>query len=180
MLECVTLRRTTQSTLFVLLRRHEAELPRVLITEADPGCHHLTQAARGVSSVGRAETRWNHMTLALSSSGRFFWVEDEKSDVRAEAVMVVVVVVTAAAPSSPILHTYAKPDLPVTVPVEPSVKYVAVLRYGFKMSPFRTCYFHTFENFSTLWISAPPLVVRRYGGAEVRTEVRKCLALVPR
>ncbi|MPC15665.1 hypothetical protein E2C01_008463 [Portunus trituberculatus] len=46
------------------------------------------------------------------------------------------------------------------------------------MSPFRTCYFRTFENFSALRTSTPRLVVRRYGGAEVRTELRKCPALV--
>ncbi|MPC37464.1 hypothetical protein E2C01_030944 [Portunus trituberculatus] len=45
------------------------------------------------------------------------------------------------------------------------------------MSPFRTCYFRTFEKFSALRTSAPRLVVRRYGGAEVLTEVRKCSAL---
>ncbi|MPC07733.1 hypothetical protein E2C01_000299 [Portunus trituberculatus] len=34
----------------------------------------------------------------------------------------------------------------------------------------RTCYFRTFEKFSALRTSAPRLVVRRYGGTEVRTE----------
>ncbi|MPC17325.1 hypothetical protein E2C01_010176 [Portunus trituberculatus] len=43
-------------------------------------------------------------------------------------------------------------------------------RYGLKISPFRTCYFRTFENFSALRTSASRLVVRRYRGAEVRTE----------
>ncbi|MPC17427.1 hypothetical protein E2C01_010285 [Portunus trituberculatus] len=38
------------------------------------------------------------------------------------------------------------------------------------MSPFHTCYFRTFENFSALRTSAPCLVVSRYGGAEVRTK----------
>ncbi|MPC65642.1 hypothetical protein E2C01_059780 [Portunus trituberculatus] len=38
------------------------------------------------------------------------------------------------------------------------------------MSPFRTCYFRNFEIFSALRTSAPRLVVRRYGGAEVQTE----------
>ncbi|MPC90508.1 hypothetical protein E2C01_085497 [Portunus trituberculatus] len=45
-----------------------------------------------------------------------------------------------------------------------------VRRYGLKMSPFRTCYFRTFEKFSALRTSASRLVVRRYGGAEVRTK----------
>ncbi|MPD03319.1 hypothetical protein E2C01_098951 [Portunus trituberculatus] len=52
-----------------------------------------------------------------------------------------------------------------------------VRRYGLKMSPFRTCYFRTFEKNFALRTSVPCLVVRRYGGAEVRTEVRKCPAL---
>ncbi|MPD00412.1 hypothetical protein E2C01_095881 [Portunus trituberculatus] len=36
-----------------------------------------------------------------------------------------------------------------------------VRRYGLTMSPFRTYYFCTFENFSALRTSAPCLVVRR-------------------
>ncbi|MPC73472.1 hypothetical protein E2C01_067802 [Portunus trituberculatus] len=45
------------------------------------------------------------------------------------------------------------------------------------MSPFRACYFRTFEKFSAFRTSAPRLVVRRYGGVEVLTMVRKCSAL---
>ncbi|MPD01116.1 hypothetical protein E2C01_096629 [Portunus trituberculatus] len=46
-----------------------------------------------------------------------------------------------------------------------------VQRYGLKMLLFCACYFRIFENFSPLRTSAPRLVVHRYGGAEVRTEI---------
>ncbi|MPC34751.1 hypothetical protein E2C01_028152 [Portunus trituberculatus] len=49
-----------------------------------------------------------------------------------------------------------------------------VRRYGLKISPFRTCYFHTFENFfrtSDLRTSFGGLQVRRSGGADRGTEV---------
>ncbi|MPC33744.1 hypothetical protein E2C01_027105 [Portunus trituberculatus] len=52
-----------------------------------------------------------------------------------------------------------------------------VRRYRLKISPFRTCYFRTFENFSAHRTSAPYLVVCRYGGAGMRIEVQKCPAL---
>ena len=45
----VWLWRTTQPTSFLLLRRHEADLPRVRVSEADPGCHHLTQSVWAMS-----------------------------------------------------------------------------------------------------------------------------------
>ncbi|MPC82826.1 hypothetical protein E2C01_077512 [Portunus trituberculatus] len=49
-----------------------------------------------------------------------------------------------------------------------------VRRYGLKMSPFRTCYFRTFENFfltSDLRTSFAGPQVRRSGGADRGTEV---------
>lgn len=69
MFESVTLRRTTQAILLILFRRHEAELPRVRIPKADPGRHHLTQAAREVSG-GRGGAAYSnpvepHDTRAL-------------------------------------------------------------------------------------------------------------------
>ena len=53
-----------------------------------------------------------------------------------------------------------------------------VRRYGLKILSFRNCYIHNFEKFPTFRTSALRLVVRRYGGAEMRTEVRNCPALL--